>query len=275
MTISEALNQGTDALKNNNIENSQNEAIWILESALSCNYSHILLNKSENISSEKEKEFFDKINERISGVPVQYILGKWEFYGREYCVGKGVLIPRPETELLVEYALDFLKDKESPTVIDLCAGTGCIGLTVASERPDSKVYLVEKYDDAFGYLKQNAKGIENVQLVKADILDKSQLSVLPKADLVLSNPPYIETDEIPSLQKEVQLEPITALDGGDDGLIFYRAIKDMLPEICKGAVAMECGENQAEIIGKIFKTKKILKDFAGINRVVVYEGENK
>ncbi len=275
MTISEALNQGVNTLKSNNIENSQNEAIWILESVLSCTYSHILFNKSENISSENEKKFFDKINERISGVPVQYILGKWEFYGREFYVGKGVLIPRPETELLVEYALNFLKDKESPTVIDLCAGTGCIGLTVASERPDSKVYLVEKYDDAYEYLIKNAKGLENVQLIKADVLDKSQLSLLPKSDLVLSNPPYIETSEISSLQKEVQLEPVTALDGGDDGLIFYRAIKNILPEICKGAVAMECGENQSETIGKIFQTKKFLKDFAGINRVVVYEGENK
>ena len=275
MTISEVLNQGVNALKSNNIENSQNEAIWILESVLSCTYSRILFNKSENISSENEKKFFDKINERISGVPVQYILGKWEFYGREFCVGKGVLIPRPETELLVEYALEFLKDKKSPIVIDLCAGTGCIGLTVARERLDSKVYLVEKYDEAFAYLKKNSTGIKNIELVKADILDKSQLSMLPKADLVLSNPPYIETSEISSLQKEVQLEPVTALDGGNDGLIFYRAIKNILPEICKGAVAMECGENQSETIGKIFQTKKFLKDFAGINRVVVYKGENK
>lgn len=275
MTISEVLIQGTNALKNNNIENSQNEAIWILEDVLSCTYSRILFNESENISSENEKKFFDKINERISSVPVQYILGKWDFYGREFYVGKGVLIPRPETELLVEYALNFLKDKESPTVIDLCAGTGCIGLTVASERPDSKVYLVEKYDDAFAYLKKNSIGIKNIELVKADVLDKSQLSMLPKADLVLSNPPYIETSEISSLQKEVQLEPVTALDGGNDGLVFYRAIKNILPEICKGAAAMECGENQSETIGKIFQTKKFLKDFAGINRVVVYEGENK
>ena len=275
MTISEVLNQGVNALKSNNIENSQNEAIWILEDVLSCTCSRILFNKSENISSENEKKFFDKINERISGVPVQYILGKWEFYGREFCVGKGVLIPRPETELLVEYALEFLKDKKSPIVIDLCAGTGCIGLTVARERLDSKVYLVEKYDEAFAYLKKNSTGIKNIELVKADILDKSQLSMLPKADLVLSNPPYIETSEISSLQKEVQLEPVTALDGGNDGLVFYRAIKDILPEICKGAVAMECGENQSETIGKIFQTKKFLKDFAGINRVVVYEGENK
>ncbi len=275
MTISELLNQGTNALKSNNIENSQNEAIWILESVLSCTYSHILLNKSEDVSSEREKNFFDKINERISGVPIQYILGKWEFYGREFYVGKGVLIPRPETEILVDYALEFLKNKKSPTIIDLCAGTGCIGLTVACERPDSKVYLVEKYDEAFAYLNKNSRGIKNIELVKADVLDKSQLSVLPKADLVLSNPPYIEKSEISSLQKEVQHEPVTALDGGDDGFIFYRAIKNILPEICKGTVAMECGENQAETIGEIFKTKKFLKDFAGINRVVVCEGENK
>lgn len=273
MTISELLLFGKNELEKNSIDNSQSEALWLLENTLDCTYTHIMLNGNCEATKAQEAEYRSDIQKRIDGTPVQYIIGEWEFYGREFKVGEGVLIPRPETELLVDYALEYLKDIKNPVVIDLCAGTGCIGITVALERPDATVYSVEKYDEAFAYLKENSKNLTNINLIQSDVLTSLESMGLPKADLVLSNPPYIKSDEVPQLQSEVLLEPHNALDGGEDGLMFYRAIKNSLGAICKGNAAMECGENQAEAICQLFGNCKIIKDFADINRVVVFEGE--
>lgn len=275
MTISELLKKGTALLNEKSIDNADAEALWMLEGVLECSLSYILLNGNNPVSDDICHRYTDAVSKRISGLPVQYVLGKWDFYGSEFTVGEGVLIPRPETELLVDYALDYLKNIENPVVIDLCAGTGCIGLTVARLVPTATVYLVEKYNEAFSYLTKNSEGLTNVKLIKGDVLTCLKSLNLPAADLVLSNPPYIESAEIESLQSEVLREPVTALDGGEDGLIFYRAIANALPAICKGAVAVECGENQAAQINNIFGDCKVINDFADIARVVVCERINK
>ena len=194
-----------------------------------------------------------------------------------FLVGKGVLIPRPETEFLVDIALDYLKQKDGAIIYDLCAGTGCIGLTIAHHLPQVTVYLLEKEDAAFNYLKKNAEYLKlnNVQLLKDDLFT-IDLSNLPLADIIISNPPYIPTFEISDLQKEVLSEPISALDGGDDGLNFYRCLASRWVSKVRtdGIMAFECGDGQSQDIVNIFdgiyKEKNITFDFNNIDRIVTF-----
>ena len=125
MTLLQASKLGTETLSHAGIENAANESIWILESVTGKTRSDILRIPSEAIGEDLLETYKEKLAERISGRPVQYILGKWEFYGREYYVNEGVLIPRPETEMLVDFALEYLKGRKNPVIVDLCAGTGC------------------------------------------------------------------------------------------------------------------------------------------------------
>ena len=222
------------------------------------------------------KRFADMLWRVKSGEPLQYVLGKWDFYNYEFSVGKGVLIPRPETEELVETALSSIKDKPSPVVLDLCSGSGCIGISIARERPDCSVYCVELFDEALAYLNKNAQNDKNVKIIKADVLQNPDESILPlKADLIASNPPYIKRNEISSLQDEVQQEPISALDGGEDGLDFYRSIISKWLVLLKenGVVLFEIGEEQGEAVKALleengFKECAVIKDMYGNNRIV-------
>lgn len=217
------------------------------------------------------------IGRRKSGEPLQYIVGKWDFYGFTFKVGEGVLIPRPETENLVEYVLNEIKNTENPVVFDLCSGSGCIGLTIAKLRPDSKVYLFEKEDKACFYLNKNLDefNLKNVVVVKCDILD-CDLTDLPMADAIVSNPPYIKSDEIPTLQAEVKKEPLSALDGGADGLVFYKCIASRwISKVKKGGlIACECGNGQSKEILPLFESvsseKKVIFDFNNIDRIVAF-----
>lgn len=217
------------------------------------------------------------IEKRKSNEPLQYIVGRWDFYGFEFKVGEGVLIPRPETENLVEYVLNEIKNIKNPIVFDLCSGSGCIGLTIAKLRPDATVYLFEKEDKAFNYLNKNLGcfSLKNAVPVKCDIFN-FDFSDLPEADLIISNPPYIKSDEVPLLQEEVKKEPVSALDGGKDGLDFYRCIASRWIKKAKKDVliAMECGDGQSDEIISLFKSivceKKVIFDFNNIDRIVAF-----
>ncbi len=252
------------------------EVLCIFETLLNIDKTSLII-KDLNISDNDVKRIDNAISRRKNGEPLQYILGSWDFYDMTFFVGEGVLIPRPETEMLVDFALGEIKEKESPIIFDLCAGTGCIGLTIANHRKDATVYLFEKEDKAFKYLVKN-KGkykLDNVTIIQCDIFDYD-INLLPLCDVLLSNPPYIETNEIKSLQNEVLFEPISALDGGTDGLKFYRIIYDKwLQKVKKnGFVAFECGEEQSLPICDIFKSKttssKVLFDFNDIDRIVTF-----
>lgn len=274
MTLSELQQKGTQILFDSGTENAANEARWLLENDSGLTGAQLILRADETVSAAVEEKYLSHISERVSGRPLQYILGSWQFYGRDFLVGDGVLIPRPETEQLCDIALDFIKDIPSPKVIDLCAGSGCIGLTIARERPDSSVLLVEKYNDALFWLRKNKDylGAENAAILQADILRTGEL-ILPRADLIVANPPYIPSSEIPGLQSEVHFEPSTALDGGEDGLIFYRAIKEISATLGNCPVIAECGENQTQGLKEFFGKVKMIKDFASIERIMVYSGE--
>lgn len=252
------------------------EALCIFNDILGISKEQILLNTQLATSSHKEK-IDNVINRRKNGEPLQYILGKWDFYDLTFSVGEGVLIPRPETEILVDFAIEKLKNIVNPVVYDLCSGSGCIGLTIAKHCKNAKVYLLEKEEKALKYLLKNkdALKLDNVTVIHDDLFTVD-LSLFPQCDLIVSNPPYIMSDEIKSLQKEVKFEPVTALDGGTDGYDFYRCLSDRW---CKkvnkdGYIAMECGENQSEFIIQLFNDKynesNVIFDFNNIDRVVTF-----
>ena len=276
MTISELEKLGSQKLRASGKENSDFDARCLLEFVLNLNPTQYLLNRSEEVDSVCAEKFLSLVEKRSNGEPLQYILGKWEFMGLPFYVGEGVLIPRPETEMLVEYALDFLKDKKNPVVIDLCSGSGCIAISVAKHLPNAKVYAVEKSDLAFPYLKKNIwlNCVFNVSAVHGDIFDRTLLSDI-KPDLILSNPPYIRSPEIASLQSEVRNEPSMALDGGEDGLVFYREIANGWIDRLGtgGAIAVECGEDQTEDIIRMFSEKtqyaEAFNDLSGLPRTVI------
>ena len=215
---------------------------------------------------------------RLAGEPIQYILGSWDFMDFTFKVGEGVLIPRPETEIVVEEILNRIADIKEPVVYDLCAGSGCIGLSIKALKPDAKVYLVEKSDKALVYLKDNRLNVcgdsDDVTVIHGDILIPESFD-LPKADVIISNPPYIRSDEIQTLQREVLREPHMALDGGEDGLIFYRVlVKDWTKKLKNdGFMAFECGEDQADDICNLFDNinfdSEVINDYNNIQRIVI------
>lgn len=249
-----------------------------------CIFEDLLgIDKNKILLSELEVNQFDidtvniAVNRRKLGEPLQYILGKWDFYDLSFFVGEGVLIPRPETELLVDFALEKSANVKDSIIYDLCAGSGCIGLTVAHHIKNSMVFLFEKEKAAFEYLKRNKEkyDIKNAVLINDDIFS-ADLSKYPQADIILSNPPYIETDAVDGLQREVLFEPKTALDGGKDGLLFYRCIAGRWIDKVRngGYIAVECGEEQGceiiKIFGGRYTEKNIIKDFNNIDRIITF-----
>ena len=278
MTVFDLYRLGLHQLEEKIPDDANMDCAVLFADSFQVDPSWRILHAKDQADPTHEKLFLKHIKARVSGEPLQYILGKWSFYGREFCVGKGVLIPRPETEELVERALEILKPFSQPVVYDLCAGSGAIGLTIAKERPDAKVFLFEKYDAAYAYLEQNKKTLQcqNATIIKADIFDFSW-ETIPKADLLLSNPPYIPSSELSGLQMEVQEEPATALDGGEDGLTFYRGIlKRWLSAVKSGGnLVFECGNNQAAQIISLFKAKtteqNIIYDFNKVDRIVEFK----
>ena len=274
MTLKELFEYCSDELSFGECGNF--EAQCIFEDMLKVDRSRILCNNSP-VTKDDILLVNSIIERRKAGEPLQYILGTWDFYDLTFFVGQGVLIPRPETEILVNFALDNLKDIKNPVIFDLCAGTGCIGLTIAKHMPEATVYLLEKQENAFEYLKKNADNLtlENVQLIKGDLFT-FDFDELPMADLIVSNPPYIPTTEIEELQKEVLSEPISALDGGNDGLDFYRCLADKWTSKVKksGFMAFECGDNQSKDVTDLFFGKytenNVIFDFNNIDRIVTF-----
>lgn len=200
------------------------EAKQIIKHITGYTNREILERYSDTLTPVQENKLTAILNQRRIHYPLQYILGKWDFMGLPFKVGPGVLIPRPDTETLVEKTLELIKDKKEPKVLDLCCGSGCIAISIAKERPDAKVYAVEKYSVALKYAKENAilNDTKNVTFIEGDVLEGVANS--EKYDLILSNPPYLDTEEMKKLPVEVTYEPETALIGGEDGMLFYREI---------------------------------------------------
>ncbi len=225
------------------------------------------------IAAEDEQQAKAMLERRLKHIPLQYILGEWEFCGLPIAVGEGVLIPRQDTETVVETALSLLKQIDSPVVYDVCAGSGCIGLSTAV-LGGAKVTFFEKSPLAIEYIKKNmALNKISAEVVECDVL-MTDLD-FPQADMIISNPPYIKTEEINSLSLEVKCEPIMALDGGKDGLVFYRKIAQKWKRLLKsgGWLIFEIGYSQANDVINImkqsgYKSIEVRKDYAENDRVV-------
>ena len=268
MKLKNAYEKASALLSEANIDEAQFKALCIV-----CHASEIK-NSSFFAHAEDETDF-DKIDSLLSriikGEPLQYVIGFWDFYESVFKVGEGVLIPRPETEELVELALDSAKKLKAPVIFDLCAGSGCIGISLAKKLADSTVYCIEKSEKAYYYLSENAKDCENVRCICGDII--SGEFDLPCADIIVSNPPYIKSGEISSLQNEVLFEPVMALDGGDDGLTFYRVINERWHSRLKegGLLLLEIGNEQGDDVKSLltnFKDIRVIKDIYGNDRMV-------
>lgn len=250
------------------------EAKCLLEQYFSLTLSDVYLDKE--INTDNLSSFEAAVQKRLSHYPLQYILGSWEFMGYPFCVNENCLIPRPETELLCEYF--FQKISKQSVVYDLCSGSGCIAVSV-HKKTGAKVFALEKYDGTFSVLKENialnqATGVVPLQW---DIT-QSPGAGFEKADFILSNPPYIKSADLSYLQVEVQKEPLAALDGGEDGLFFYRAIEKNFISLLKpgGYAAFEIGEGQEADLLKIFHTLKhveTIADYNHIKRIVVFRKE--
>ena len=275
MTAEQVLRTAAEKLRAAQIENASFDASCLVENITGLSRTKIML-CDDDIADEQAELMERAVLRRISGEPLQYILGEWDFFGRTFEVGEGVLVPRPETELLVELALEKLRKVRYPVVFDLCAGSGCVGLTIAAERPDAHVWLFEKYDEAFHYLKRNIKklGLTNVQAVQHDITLGYDDKIFETPDLIVSNPPYLRTNELGGLSTEVMHEPVTALDGGTDGVDFYRIIASRwLPNVNKhGGIIFECDPSQtlkiADMLMPYAMRVKIVTDIFGLQRAV-------
>lgn len=237
----------------------------------------LTLSPDGEIDGEKAEKAIDAAKRRVKGEPLQYILGEWDFFGLTFRVGEGVLIPRPETELLVEKVLEELK--KGGTVIDLCSGSGCIPIAI-SKKSGARCCGIEISEKALEYFKENIV-LNNVggfvTPLCGDVLNPSEdlLERLPeKCDIITANPPYLTADDMRELQKEVRHEPEIALFGGADGLDFYRVIfgkwKKRLAE--KGGFIVETGDRQAEAVRELMEKEgfscEIIKDYNKIGRLV-------
>lgn len=251
---------------------NEHEADWIISHVTGLSQSDFVLHPRE-VTDAEMKEIKDIIKRRMAGEPLQYILGETEFMGLRFKVNEFTLIPRADTETLVEEVIDRIGNKKV-TVLDIGAGSGCIGVSIAKFCKNADVTMLDYSASILDVAAANAdlNGVR-VKTVKCDILEE-----IPdgKFDVVVSNPPYIETDTIFSLDNIVSsYEPVEALDGGFDGLMFYRRIIEISSEILKnnGLIAFEIGYNQGEEVTEMLKEEgfssvKLMQDPCGKDRVV-------
>lgn len=248
------------------------EAEWIVSLTLGIKRDEVY---TDNLVKPKKVEEIEKlVNERLTGIPLWYCVGTADFYGYEIKVDERVLIPRPETEILVENVIKTINGDKNKTVLDLCTGSGAIAIAVNKES-GAIVTASDVSEDALALAKENAKtNGANVEFVCSDVFEDLKGRLF---DIIVSNPPYIKSEEISTLQSEVKnFEPRIALDGGEDGLDFYRVIAKKAKKFLNdgGTLLLECGENQAQDVTKLLKSYKnvqIIKDLEGIDRIVKAE----
>ena len=258
-------------------EDAATDAFLLLEKVTGLTRTNYPLKKDEAYAPAERAAYLTLLRRRAAGEPVQYILGEWDFMGLEFAVGPGVLIPRPETELLAEMAIEALRKRQKPRVLELCGGSGCIAIAVAKALPQAEITVLELSGEAMGYLQKNIArhGVKNVTAVQGDALCPPP-SITGRYDAILSNPPYIASGELPALQKEVQQEPAMALDGGADGLDFYRRFNGIYPKMLTdgGLLLYEIGEEQGEAVAALLRAAglervAILRDMYGLPRDVL------
>lgn len=259
-----------EAIKKSNAIIGTRDTDLLFRSVLNKNPVELLMHKSDTLTPDEENRIDDGIKRIASGEPLQYVVGNTEFMSLEFDVNPSVLIPRSDTECLVEEIIK--KAPPSPKILDIGTGSGCIAVSLAYYIKDADVYAMDISRDALNTAKRNAKKHNvHINFTHHDIMTPYSGDF----DILVSNPPYIETDVIPTLDLNVKgFEPHLALDGGINGLDFYTQITASAPNILKsgGQLFYEVGHNQAEAVAKImsknFTDIEFIKDLCGINRVV-------
>ncbi|CAG7590232.1 Release factor glutamine methyltransferase [Peptoniphilus tyrrelliae] len=271
MTIREALLKGINYLKDLEYTNPIYESRKILAELLEKDFSYLIAHDDEKLNKSIEDKYFNILEKRKEGYPLQYILACEDFYGRRFDVLEDVLIPRQDTELSIEVLLDIIKNNKINNMLEIGCGTGIVSITIDLES-DIDVTGLDISPQAIKNTTINKnKFNSNIKIIESDLFDK----VNDKFDIIYSNPPYIKTKEIENLQVEVrEHEPRLALDGGEDGLVFYRKIvkesKDYLKE--NGFLIFEIGYDEGNEVLQLMKDKfdvKIYKDLNNFDRVVV------
>jgi release factor glutamine methyltransferase len=264
------------------IDTAAFDAMSILKHCFAIERHELVVIGQKQAEKEGSFRFFKLISQRAKGRPLQYILGKWDFMGELFEVGEGVFIPREDTEVLFKTAAAFIEKKKSPQILELCAGSGIISIMLAINFPGAKITCLEIFEEAIYYLNKNIKnfsddfhGPADIKVVNGDLFSEEIMNKLGLFDLIVCNPPYIPSGEIPHLQKEVQNEPLIALDGGPDGLDFYHILtKKWKSHINKfGALAVEIGKGQAKPVSALFenagfKNIVVKRDISGIERTI-------
>jgi len=275
MTIFEAYNSTKKKLEAAGIEDYIFEAKQIIKHITGLNAAQILAKYNNKLSEFQQNNLIALIHQREVRYPLQYIFGEWDFYGRSFYVGPGVLVPRADTEILVEHCVEYLKKQGGAKVLDLCAGSGCIGITLAKECADCNVLMVEKYDEAMRYAQKNIERnkADNAQCINGDIFES--VAADGKYSLIVSNPPYIPQNEMEDISPEAKFEPQTALLAEDNGMQFYKAIINNYKNSLEngGMLSFEVGINEFKKVTELlenagFKDITVKKDLNGIERVV-------
>jgi len=276
MNIKEALEYGIELLKEKNINEPIMKARIILSHVLGKNKEYLLIHEKEELTEEDNKKFKGCLSKLSNHIPLQYITNKQEFMGIEFYVDENVLIPQPDTEILVEEVINICRKENKSKILDLCTGSGAIGISISKNINNSCVYLSDISIDALKVAKRNCDSIlgkNKIEVIKSDLFD----NIEGKFDIIVSNPPYIKSKVIKTLDKEVQNEPLLALDGGEDGLDIYRRIIDEAYKYLNedGYLSLEIGYDQKdqviELINKsrMYENVYCKKDLAGNNRAII------
>ena len=280
----ELIRFGENALKQENIQDAGIKARMLLQHILNQTRQEIIINSEKIVNQNQIDEYEKSINKIINGLPIQYITHNQQFMGLEFYVDENVLIPQPDTEVLVEQTIKIInqlsKNGKKVEVLDLCTGSGAIAISIGHYCNDLEITATDISLKALEITKKNAKTNEviNLEILKSDLFNELSEK---KFDVIVSNPPYIETETIKKLSKDLQAEPHIALDGGKDGLEFYRKILNESHKYLRpnGYLLLEIGYNQGKIVTKLecnnlkLITNEPIKDFEGNNRVVVFQKE--
>ncbi len=278
VTIASLLSAAAKTLEAVGVDSPRLNAELMLAEVLGFSRTSLVTESSSTVADERQARFLRMLERRTQREPLQHILGEAHFYGLIFNVSSDVLVPRPETELLVEQAVEFLRERSNPQVFDLGTGSGCIPISIAKEVPESRVWSVDISEAALSVAKTNAGRndvADRVQFLHGDgfeVLDAAQ-----RFDLIVSNPPYIPTGELADLQPEVRdYDPKLALDGGADGLVFYRRLANasarwLVPD---GKIMIELGHDQAAAVRALFESEmwiveNVLDDYSRIPRIMI------
>lgn len=242
-------------------------AEWLLSEVLDCDRAQLYAHPEQPVSREDARHFEEMVERRVQGEPLQHILGSVSFYGLQLQVSSDVMVPRPETEEVVDRALACIEETERPRILDVGTGSGCIALALKHERPDATVYACDVSPEALAVARANARALElDIQFREADVLDDAASGGLPgNLSLLVSNPPYIPDDEADSLPPVVrEYDPDVALFAGDDPLRFYRALLDWVHELCVpgAAVVFEVHAAYADEVVALLRREGLTNVFA-------------